>query len=100
MVCGSPKCQGFPHLLFLLFMKLMTKWIAVFRTNHSMFEYKVIDAGKNGISYTDVSLSNCFVQEIRIICSKNLETTLPPQFGFFPRAEVCSRSDMFPDNSV
>ena len=60
----------------------------MFRTNHSMFEYKVIDAGKDTISYADVTLLNCFVQEILVKNTKNLESILPSQFGFFPKAEV------------
>ena len=60
----------------------------MFRTNHSLFEYKVINVGSDSISYADVTLVNCFVEEILVKITKNLESVLPAQFGFFPKAEV------------
>jgi hypothetical protein len=60
----------------------------VFRTNHSLFEYKVIDVANDSISYADVTLVDCFVEEILVKNTKNLNSILPSQFGFFPRAEV------------
>jgi hypothetical protein len=65
----------------------------VFRTNHSLFEYKIIEIGSDSISYADTTLVNCFVEEILVKNTKNLEAVLPSQFGFFPKAEVscCQR---------
>lgn len=60
----------------------------MFRTNHSMFEYKVIDVSNASIPYMNVSLQNCFVEEILVRVTKNLQMILPSQFGFFPKAEV------------
>lgn len=58
------------------------------RTNHSLFEYKVIDAGGEIIQYSDTPLTNCFVEEILVQATKTLVETLPQEFGFFPIAEV------------
>lgn len=60
----------------------------MFRTTHSMFEYKVIDVDDDGISYMNTSLQNCFVEEILIQITKDLTMTLPSDFGFFPKANV------------
>jgi len=67
----------------------MSNECVVFRTNHSMFEYKVIDmSGQPDVSYIDTPLQNCFVEEILVQITKTLTTVLPPQFGFFPTAAV------------
>jgi hypothetical protein len=66
----------------------------VFRTNHSMFEYKVIDTGGNDILYEETPFQNCFVEEILIRNTKNLDTVLPAEFGFFPKAEVNRNGNM------
>jgi hypothetical protein len=57
-------------------------------TNQSMFEYKVVDTQGMDIEYRDTPLTNCWVEEILVRISKNLEAALPPDFGFFPTAEV------------
>jgi len=62
----------------------------VFRTNHSMFAYKVVDTGQAGIEYQNSPLSNCWVEEIIVRNTKDLDISLPPDFGFFPKAEVRS----------
>ena len=53
-----------------------------------MFEYKVVSTGGVDIEYGDVPLENCWVQEILVRNTKNLDTPLPDQFGFFPKTEV------------
>lgn len=62
--------------------------MVVFRTNHSMFSYKVLDAGEADIQYQNSPLSNCWVEEILVRITKDLDSTLPDDFGFFPTAEV------------
>ena len=66
-----PSSQGFSFPL------RMTKWSAVFRTNHSLFEYKVIDVANDSISYADVTLVDCFVEEILVKNTKNLNSSTP-----------------------
>jgi hypothetical protein len=53
-----------------------------------MFEYKVVDTGGLNIDYRDTPLVDCWVEEILVRNTKNLDAALPPDFGFFPRAEV------------
>lgn len=66
----------------------MTNWRVVFRTTHSMFEYRVTGVEDDRISYMNTSLQNCFVEEISVQITKDLEITLPVDFGFFPKASV------------
>jgi hypothetical protein len=66
----------------------MTNIEAVFRTNHQMFEYKVMLAGSDDLRYENNTLQGCFVEEILVQNTKNLAIVLPPQFGFFPTAQV------------
>jgi hypothetical protein len=61
---------------------------AVFRTSHQMFEYKVILVGSEDLRYGNDTLQGCFVEEILVQNTKNLAIVLPPQFGFFPTAQV------------
>lgn len=62
----------------------------VLRTNHSMFAYKVVDTGQADIEYQNSPLSNCWVEEIIVRNTKDLDLSLPADFGFFPKAEVRS----------
>ena len=62
----------------------------VFRSNHSMFAYKVVDTGQTDIQYQNSPLSNCWVEEILVRITKDLDSILPADFGFFPKAEVLS----------
>jgi hypothetical protein len=61
---------------------------AVFRTNHQMFEYNVILVGSEDLRYRNETLQGCFVEEILVQNTKDLAIVLPPQFGFFPKAQV------------
>jgi hypothetical protein len=60
----------------------------VIRTNQSMFGYTVVNTGGQDIEYVGLPLQNCWVQEILVRNTKTLDTPLPAQFGFFPKAEV------------
>jgi len=61
---------------------------SVVRTNQSMFQYKVLSIGDEDTEYRDVPLQNCWVEEILVLTTKSLDTSLSTQFGFFPKAEV------------
>lgn len=60
----------------------------VFRTNHSMFSYKVSAIGQADSQYQNSPLSSCWVEEILVRITKDLDSSLPADFGFFPKAEV------------
>jgi hypothetical protein len=54
-----------------------------------MFQYTVMNSvGQYDILYEDTPLQNCWIQEILVRANRELTTVLPPQFGFFPTAEV------------
>jgi len=76
------------YLVFLIARAKITNRGAVFRTNHQMFEYKVIDIGRVDVAYSNDTLQGCFVEEILVQNTKDLTTVLPSQFGFFPSAQV------------
>jgi hypothetical protein len=65
-----------------------TNVMIAIRTNQSMFEYKVVDTEGVNIDYRDTPLVDCWVEEILLRNTKNLDAALPPDFGFFPKAEV------------
>jgi hypothetical protein len=53
-----------------------------------MFEYKVILVGSEDLPYENDTLQGCFVEEILVQNTRDLAVVLPPQFGFFPKAQV------------
>ena len=59
-----------------------------------MFAYKVVDTGQADIEYKNSFLSNCCVEEIIVRNTKDLDSNLPADFGFFPKAEVLSIANL------
>jgi hypothetical protein len=68
----------------------------VFRTNHSAFQYRVVDTAGTTLAYNDTPLQNCWIEEILVRNVRSLNSILPPEFGFTVKAEVfisCDSAD-------